>query len=97
MSPEFTFRWVTFASFLAPVGKDRCEFAPADIVIGPAVKVVLVTEVGELGDSLEEAIIAVDRVSDREALVPVLCSEEALDSLHVGPRHIVVGDRAIKG
>ena len=79
------------------MSKDRCKLAPADIVIGPAVEVVLVTEVGELGDGLEEAIIAVDGVSDREALVPVLCSEEPLDSLNVGARHIVVGDRAIEG
>jgi len=94
--PVIALAWLSFACLLAPVGEQSCNFSDAAFRKPKARIVSLPAEVRELGDSLEEVIISVNCISQREGSIPEFLSQERLDSLNIFSLQVICFNWAIK-
>ena len=84
LCPELSIIPAALACFLSPVSEDASKFSLTVLVECHTTDVGLIAELGELCDGLQEVVIGVEWVSVGEAFIPLLLSEEFLDSLDIG-------------
>ena len=77
------------------MSENRGQFALTGLLKRLPLDVRLAAEVGELGHRLEEVVIGVDLVAQREAIIKVSLVKERLDELNIGVSQVVVLNRAI--
>ena len=74
------------------MSKDGGKLPLAGLLECHIIEIGLAAEEGELGNSLEEVVVRVDRISLREASSPLSLWEDELNALNVGEAQVVLFD-----
>jgi hypothetical protein len=97
LCPELSIIPTALACFLTPVSEDTGKFSLTVLVECHPVNVALIAEPRELSYGFQKVVIGVEWVRVREALIPLLLSEEFFDSLDIGCVLVHVTDVAVVG